>query len=281
VHSAATIMEQHYEYASHNMSSVPVAGIDVFMIRELFFILREDSTLAEICVGTVNLLQRSVDLVNSEMLVIYDEIKYWREVSEASPLKKVYTKLLKQGPLHFLTTARSLFENEKIFEKEDSMIDLRLSILRETFQRLAILLGTLHNCGADIRRICADYNKTKPNLVDDGIYDIVSEESFSTSRVSPEHVFVFLQTSRLRISRCLNKMCSVFASPNDPPYIAAASATDNDDAADCRSAADPSSQHQSLNERHPPSTAEIVDMYENASKAVSEVVVSRVQHYIH
>ena len=204
------------------MPSVPVAGIDMFMIREIAFSLREDPKLADVLVRTVHLLQQSVNLVNKEMVVIYNEIKYWRELSEASPFKKVYTKLLKQGPLHFLITARNLFENEKTFEVEDGLIDLKLSILRDTFNGLAAILGSLNNCGADIRHIMDDHNILTSNGLlsgEGGIYNITSDDSFSAPIIiAPEDSFDFLRCSRLRIARSLRRVLGIFSWPAEAPF---------------------------------------------------------------
>ena len=251
------------------MYSVPIAGIDDFMKREISFHLREDPQLADICIGTLHLLQRGVDLVNQEMLVIFNEIKYWREASEASPLGKVYTKLLKQGPLHFLTTARSLFENEKTFEIEDGLIDLRISILLETFNRLATLLGNLHECGSDIRRICRDYNKLKleSRQTNIKIYTVVSEESFSSANISPELTFALLQSGRVRVAGCLRRICEVFASPAEAPCSLPSEEdreeNDVNGSVLARCATDAAS----------PTVTDIVDLYKNACRAVSEVAV--------
>jgi hypothetical protein len=66
--------------------SVPVAGIDTFIARNISFKLRHDPSLSSTSTLTIQLLQKSVDLINYEMLRIF------REIAQEIPYKYLLSR---------------------------------------------------------------------------------------------------------------------------------------------------------------------------------------------
>jgi hypothetical protein len=225
------------------MRTVPVAGIDSFIIRDIAFKLRHDPNLSILSTKTIHLLQKGVDLVNHEMLIIFHEIEYWRGIAQATPLQKHITNLFHQGPIHFLTTLRSYFfdnhyhlsstslssvlpssssassQQQSIFmiselnsyQQKDQLIDLRLSILQNKFYSLGILLNILYQSGTEIRSILLIYEKLWCDHHTIREYSPDHDEScYSLNELTGELYHTFKLKSTKILEKCLNLIIEMF-----------------------------------------------------------------------
>jgi hypothetical protein len=214
------------------MRTVPVAGIDSFIIRDIAFKLRHDTNLSIVSTRTILLLQRGVDLVNHEMLIIFHEIEYWRGIAQATPFEKHITNLFHQGPTHFLSTLRAYFFDNPLLppqqsmvsvvsttststelsqNQKDQMIDLRLSILQNKFHSLGLLLNTLHQSGATIRTILSKYQELWSGRHTIRRYSPETDEScYSIDDLSSEQFVEFRGHCHSLIENCLNLLINIF-----------------------------------------------------------------------
>jgi hypothetical protein len=93
-------------------------------------------------------------------------------------------------------------------------VDLRLAILRETFSNLAALLGSLHACASELRKIYADFelHLTKQKLTTSMISEI-SYFNYEFSSNSDRNQFHSMCKSR--ISNCLDFLLSTFSGSSE------------------------------------------------------------------
>jgi hypothetical protein len=193
-------------------TSIPVAGIDSYFAKEIIFKLRHDKILAALCEDTLELLQKCVDLINREMMVIYNEIAYWRTVSEATMAEKKLINLFHHGPLHFLSTIRK-YLCETLTEDEDSLVDLRLSILRDAFTVLAELLGNLHDSGSEIRSVSLLYDKLSISAPD--VNFASSDESVDRSDLPSDQLQTLSKQTHDKVYCCLARVIKCLSILND------------------------------------------------------------------
>lgn len=205
-----------------------MAGLDANLTREMLFSLRQNEDLKNLCHGTIMLLQKSVDLVYKSMTLIFEERQYWRHILDADPFEKIKVSFLHSGPMGFVSSMRKLLFNAQIYNKE-STIDLKLAILRETFNKLASILGSLYRSGSVLKNISTDIENmafTVIDIVDDSSSrDTASNSSSSSSSLSrsismgvasKDQVFyTFIERSKVRLMWSLKNLISVFENLED------------------------------------------------------------------
>jgi hypothetical protein len=203
--------------------SVPVAGIDSFIARNISFKLRHDQNLSSVSTLTIQLFQKSVDLINYEMLRIFREIEYWRGLSESTLLKKYLTNIFYQGPIHFLSTIRRYFFDTSnisggssgsgtthLLLQNEEMINLRLVILQNKFNSLAILLNNLHQYGSTLRSILHCYEQYWCHEHVIRGYSPETDESYSLDELTTDQYFQFTKESQKKIESCLEFLIHTF-----------------------------------------------------------------------
>jgi hypothetical protein len=196
-----------------------VAGLDVNFTREMLFSLRQSENLRSTCEGTLSLLQKSADLVFKSMTIIFEERQYWRRVLDADPFEKIQVSFLHGGPMGFVSSMRKLIFNAQIHNKE-STIDLKLAILRETFNKLASILGSLYQSGSMLKKISTDIEDmafTVIDVVDENASRDTSSSTAKSVGVANKDLafFTFIQKSKERIRRALNNLISALESLED------------------------------------------------------------------
>lgn len=200
--------------------SVQVAGLDDNLTREMLFSLRQSDDLRNVCEGTFYLLQKSIDLVNHAMTLIFEERQYWRHVLDADPFEKIQVSLLHAGPMGFISSLRKLIFTAQFYSKE-STIDLKLAILRETFNKLASILGTLYQSGSVLKKISSDIENmafTVIDFVDDNSsQDESDRDSITNSGVATkDRAFsTFVNRSRRRIMWALQNLVGAYENLED------------------------------------------------------------------
>ena len=198
-----------------------MAGLDANLTREMLFSLRQSDGLQSICHGTITLLQKSVDLVHKSMTLIFEERQYWRHILDADPFEKIQVSFLHDGPMGFVSSVRKLLFNAQIYNKE-SAIDLKLAILRETFNKLASILGCLYQSGSVLKKISTDIENMAFTVID-VVDDISSRDTSSTSSrhsslgvVNKDQKFyTFVERSKARMMWALRNLVSVFENLED------------------------------------------------------------------
>lgn len=185
----------------------------------MLFSLRQSDDLKSVCECTLILLQKSVDLVNNSMTLIFEERQYWRKVLDADPFEKLQVSLLHAGPMGFMSSMRKLIFTAKI-QYKDATIDLKLAILRETFNKLASILGALYQSGSVLKKISTDIENmafTVIDIVDDNSSQDASFPSRTGAGVaSKDRAFAtFIHRSRERLRWALQNLLHVYENLED------------------------------------------------------------------
>ena len=182
----------------------------------MLFSLRQSDGLRDVCSGTLQLLQKSVNLVIKSMTIIFEERRYWRYVLDAGPLEKVKISFLHAGPMGFVSSIRRLLFQAKLYNNESS-IDLKLAILRETFNKLASILGSLYQCGRVLKEISSDIEDMAFTVID--VVDENSSTSDSSTHasnvgiVNKDLIFVtFIEKSKERLWWALKNIVEAYES---------------------------------------------------------------------
>lgn len=194
-----------------------MAGIDANLSREMLFSLRQCGDLRNVCQGTLELLQKSTDLIYKSMTIILEERQYWRQVMDADPFHKMQVSFFHTGPMGFVSSMRRLLFNAQIYSKE-SAIDLKLAILRETFNKLASILGSLYRSGSLLKEISSDIENMAFTVID--VVDDVSSRNDVTSSTegiaAKDQAYAsFVQTSEKRLRWALTNLIKVHENLED------------------------------------------------------------------
>jgi hypothetical protein len=152
------------------------------------------------------------------MTLIFEERQYWRHVLDADPFEKIQVSFLHAGPMGFVSSMRRLIFNAQIYNKE-STIDLKLAILRETFNKLASILGSLYQSGSMLKKISTDIENmafTVIDIVDEHSSRDSSSASSSRGIANKDQAFsTFVQRSKERIMWALKNLICVFENLED------------------------------------------------------------------
>lgn len=233
--------------------TVPIAGIDTYLLRNISFQLNNTSNISNnnlnnnlfsintpfpininhfnpslsnntnnnsnnihnILLILISLLQRSINLINKQLKIIYNEIEYWRIVSEANKYEKHINNLFCQGPIHFLSILR-LYFFDNIIIGEDNTVDLRLSILKNKFKNLILLLNSFYCIGSDIRFIIEEYDHIVFELQEGSKFSLTTDDSYTLEELSSEKYLQFIRLCKEKIHHGLIHLISTFGNDTFP-----------------------------------------------------------------